>query len=345
MFRGDAHASLWLAETYYPPYIPYNLFDDDLKVRMFAVRVTTELFFGSGSPERPTWILPISTMRIDEVARLPPTHFDWSNKQEALDTLAACVHMATEGLYGVPHSAGASPLELPTVIVERLRELAWTILGGVCDPDGKGYRKLHLDDLQPLLDWLTDTFTNYLLTSARRVSTGTDGEAHQRDRAVNMGSSGLRFPGNSNGSIPLYEGVKTVTDGRFFYVTKTGTMGLGPASTRTGDSVHIFPGGSTHFMLRNSSYPKRSLIGIQARGLQKELHLFNDKPSSIYELVGDCYLNTRYSARTPGFGMRNLHLTQFEGEPVLEGSLPFELLGQHVVSTEGLGNVETVLLV
>lgn len=291
-----------------------------------AVRPPPELFFTS--PDR---ILQIPTIRLEQAVRLSPGPFDWSNKHESLNNLAYCVQMAITVLSGLPQSA--SPLELPTLVLERLREFARTILGGCCQ-DGDAYRKLNADDLCPLTDWLTDEFTEDLLTRAR-VSAPTD----ELDQAANMRSLDLRFSSHLSRPLPLYEEIKTATDGRIFYVTEKGSMGLGPASTQIGDTVHIFPGGSTHFMLRKMAIPMHPANSSISR--LNPLAFKAIERLRKYELVGDCYLNTRYPARTPGFGGQNL---ANDDEPALEGSLPFELLFGNFIRTTVMKGVETIML-
>lgn len=154
-----------------------------------------------------------------------------------------------------------------------------------------------------------------------------------------MRSLDLRFSSHSSRPIPLFEEMKTATDGRTFYVTENGSMGLGPASTQAGDTVHIFPGGSTHFMLRKTTiamHPEYSSIAVLNPEAFKAIVRLGQ-----YELVGDCYLNSRYPARTPGFGGQNLANDE---DPALEGSLPFELLTGKIIRTAVLRDVETIML-
>lgn len=55
-----------------------------------------------------------------------------------------------------------------------------------------------------------------------------------------------------------------------------------------------------------------------------------------YELIGDCYLytNSALDGRTPT-----------QEEPVVEGSLPFEVLGARYLAKSGLPTRETIVLV
>ncbi|KAI1130742.1 hypothetical protein F5Y10DRAFT_235072 [Nemania abortiva] len=52
--------------------------------------------------------------------------------------------------------------------------------------------------------------------------------------------------------------MRLVTEGRVFFQTHDGTLGLGPASMDSGDEIHILPGGRTHFVLR-----RRSKTGVR----------------------------------------------------------------------------------
>lgn len=110
---------------------------------------------------------------------------------------------------------------------------------------------------------------------------------------------------------PFFESVELATDGRVFFVSKNGATGLGPASTRPGDTVHILPSGKSHFVLRVNESSQR-LKG---------------------ELIGDCYLHTDE-------GLDRLDAE--DEEAVIQGSLPYEVLSGY---KEGIfGKIMTVEL-
>lgn len=124
---------------------------------------------------------------------------------------------------------------------------------------------------------------------------------------------------------PLFEDIQIATDDRVFFLTKNGSMGLGPASTRKGDTIHVFPNGSAHFVLRNrlAIFPKDGSL----------LEWAANWSSHGFELIGDCYLhpNGEPENRRPA-----------EEEPSVKGSLPLELLenqgllGRIYLRTRGL---------
>lgn len=109
----------------------------------------------------------------------------------------------------------------------------------------------------------------------------------------------------------LFEEIQIATDGRVFFVTEDGSMGLGPASVQRHDMIHVLPSGRTHFVLRSrllGSKPPDANLLEWSRSLK----------SDHCEMVGDCYLHTNATMddrRTA------------EEEPAVGGSLPFELLG------------------
>lgn len=139
------------------------------------------------------------------------------------------------------------------------------------------------------------------------------------------------------------EDIQLATDGRVFFTTKSGRMGLGPASMQPGDFITEFPSGRTNFVLRavrgqssKEEWPENSLrvaVGREPREMywgetesgfpgredwKKGIHINN-------ELIGDCYLDTE----------DNTHRSYKPVEEVveetdacnLEGALPYELLG------------------
>lgn len=128
---------------------------------------------------------------------------------------------------------------------------------------------------------------------------------------------------------PFFEDIQVATDGRVFFLTKNGSMGLGPASTQPGDSIHILPSGRAHFVLRSKPSGTISPDGNPPKWIKA---LESDR----YELIGDCYLNTDGALD---------HGKTTKEELVLEGSLPFELLGARYWRERGLPMRETVMLV
>lgn len=67
----------------------------------------------------------------------------------------------------------------------------------------------------------------------------------------------------------------SATMNRKLFITQQGFLGLGPSETRCGDSVFIFAGGHTPFLLREA----------------QDRVIVEEKPSKTFELVGDCYVH------------------------------------------------------
>lgn len=128
---------------------------------------------------------------------------------------------------------------------------------------------------------------------------------------------------------PFFEDIQVSTDGRVFFLTKNGSMGLGPASMEKEDSIHVLPSGSAHFVLRRKPSGTKSMD-------PNAPEWFRRLESDQNELIGDCYLHTDGTVddRVPA-----------QQESSLEGSLPFELLGARYLRTTGLSESKTVLLV
>lgn len=127
---------------------------------------------------------------------------------------------------------------------------------------------------------------------------------------------------------PFFEDIQIVTDDRIFFLTRNGSMGLGPVSTRKGDTIHILPSGSAHFVLRSKP------AGLPQDGNCSEW--LKDLSTDHFELIGDCYLHANGAPenRRPA-----------EEEPAVEGSLPFELLGERYLRERGLPIRDHIFLV
>lgn len=128
---------------------------------------------------------------------------------------------------------------------------------------------------------------------------------------------------------PFLEDIVLATDGRVFFLTRNGSMGLGPASIKSGDTIHIFPGGRTHFALRKKNFEGCAIseTTIISRSIQ-------EMDSRQYVLIGDCYLHSD--------GISSSQV--FDAEAAIDGSLPFEFLGS--ISLDGaLLKVDTIVLV
>lgn len=171
------------------------------------------------------------------------------------------------------------------------RTFAETLVGGHCRCDG-AHVKAHQVDLGPLADWANE----------HRPMVPPP---HQ-----------------------FLNDIQLATDGRRFFLTKNGSMGLGPASMQQGDTIHILPSGRTHFVLR---WKLTGPVGTKPSDpLWSKSHVLWQ-----YELIGDCYLHSD--------GMRDDGVPGEEDADV-EGSLPFELLHQFLLE-DGAPKIETIVLV
>lgn len=66
--------------------------------------------------------------------------------------------------------------------------------------------------------------------------------------------------------LNLYESLIGMMENQTFFITRSGYIGIGPPSTRSGDQVWVFDGGNVPFVMRNldeeqGSCPRLSLIG------------------------------------------------------------------------------------
>lgn len=98
---------------------------------------------------------------------------------------------------------------------------------------------------------------------------------------------------------------------------------------RIGDTIHVLPSGRAHFVLR-----KKPMESVPPDADHPEW--MENLKLDRYELIGDCYLCTN-SALDSGIPT--------EEEPVVAGSLPFELLGAKYLKSRGLPTRQTAVLV
>lgn len=218
----------------------------------------------------------IHTSWVGRVSGIGPRLLGFSNGEAARYNLTHWIPMAKElmaetstVLPSSSRSHGRRPvMETPCVNEALLQAFARTIIGAVID-DGNSCRKADVADHRALAEWL------------QKVAM-----PQQKHRASNYHAP----------PSPFYESIRRATDGRVFFVTETGTMGLGPASMQHKDEVHIFPGGRSHFVLRRAA---------------------TLSSTDRYELVGDCFLDTFDAVADDRAGQ--------ELAP-LKGSLPYDLL-------------------
>lgn len=202
---------------------------------------------------------------------------------------------------------------------------AQTIVGWVARLNA--YPESSMDSLRALITWLDNSLRR------DRISMG------DTDRFIKTLTLQLTDSAFATKRPTLFHVLQLVTEGRVFFVTETGAMGLAPASTKLGYTIHIFPSGRTHFMLRESA----------TTGHLKKLAVYepeqkHGKPAvESYELIGDCLYNNTLlpvPVRIPGFqGQRA------GDEPPLQGSLPFELLETEFLGEADYGHVKSIWLV
>lgn len=214
----------------------------------------------------------IHTSWVGHVSCVGPRLLGFSNGEAARYNLTRWLRMAKLPTVSPSSSRshGRRPVtETPYVNEALLQAFARTIIGAVID-DGHSCRKADVADLRALAEWL------------QKVAM-----PQQKHRASNYHTP----------PSPFYASIRRATDGRVFFVTETGIMGLGPASMQQKDEVHIFPGGRTHFVLRRVA---------------------TLSPTDRYKLVGDCFLDTFDDVADDRAG---------QDLAPLKGSLPYDLLG------------------
>lgn len=260
--------------------------------------------------ESPNRCLPIQSIRLDRIERVGSKLLSWSDTKAALGTLASWFDLI---------SLGVQP---PTW--EELGLFAQTILGGVDRPDANP--GLYGDGLHTLTSWLDDYFQH------ERMWTGFT------DSHIDTLTRQLAKMGPSAEKIPLLEEIRLATESRVFFVTESEAMGLGPGSSQPGDTIHIFPSGRTHFLLRKPVKTDH----LRESAVRRTMKSTGDPDIDCYELIGDCYFNNSAMLPTdiPGFNGSGA-----EDEPSLRGSLPYELLGTEVLRAAGYDHVKSIWLI
>lgn len=235
------------------------------------------------SPEN---VLYMRGIRLGCVKYVGQRFFGWSDKEAARRTLSSWISLWLVEQLG--------KVDLKKSQRYLLRPFARTILGGAYGIYGSGGG----DGLDALISWLINLVA--LLDNGGLPLTS-------------QLSAYLCSP------FPLMYEVELATDGRVFFVTDTGEMGLGPASTQPGDTIHVFPGGRTNFVVRRLADQRRVKISRMNRSFDEPLpEYFN-----AHELVGDCYLDSERPVRILAHGGQ---LSSDDEPTTLKGSLPFEFL-------------------
>ncbi|KAJ0109981.1 hypothetical protein J7T55_014783 [Diaporthe amygdali] len=232
----------------------------------------------------------ILTTPLDCVDAVGSRLLGWADTKSAMSTLASWLHLPD------PNVVFRSDDDEEEIWLDpgRVRPFAKTIIGGISCL-GVRSRNANEVDFAPLENWVRQSLA-------------------VEDFAVPPS--------------PFFEAVQDATDGRVFFLTRDGSMGLGPASMQNGDTIHILPSGRTHFVLR------KKIADIDFPNLD-DPRWIKDLKYAQYELIGDCYLHT---------DDRLENQFSSEEEPVVEGSLPFELLGTSYLKSMSLER-KTIMLV
>lgn len=158
-----------------------------------------------------------------------------------------------------------------------------------------------LDDFTFLVDWLR-IFLHQLDEVIQRVKRGqceTSGQSDVSDSDI----------------IPFQSYIQWATEGRVFFTTRRGLMGLGPASMEPGDTINVLPGGKTHYVLRPA----------KLKNAQEWMEL--GAAVSTMELVGDCYWNDEQWRGGPQHG-RTGQVDHSRDDSQPQGSLPYGILAR-----------------
>ncbi|KAE8376750.1 heterokaryon incompatibility protein-domain-containing protein [Aspergillus bertholletiae] len=132
-------------------------------------------------------------------------------------------------------------------------------------------RRLTSRDRELIGSWLAREVPNYTSESLRRPF-----------RPMNDNPDLSARISNSNA---IRSSIMQAIYRRRFFVTAHGRIGLGPAGTRDGDTVCIFPGGRTPFIIR-----RRPTEDTRLEQRQNRYPYVNLAPSA-YEILGDCYVH------------------------------------------------------
>lgn len=248
--------------------------------------------------------------RVDQVARVGPQLWNWVDKESALWILYTWAYLYFEGSFPAhfdPKTSLGKDLYAGSSGTgkqwggDQMMEFAQTIVAGViASSDGRHFRRTIPADLNMLVHWLVIFIhdTEDVIEHIKQGQHVSPSQAGVLDSTI----------------IPLQQFIQRATEGRVFFTTRRGLMGLGPASMKPGDTINVLPGGRTHFVLRHAN-PKDVK-------LQSELGKFW---LSSMALIGDCYWNDEQWTRVQEH--ESTDKTDVSPDMIpLQGSLPFGLL-------------------
>lgn len=224
-------------------------------------------------------MISLQSKYLGHVDGLGPRMFGWTDTKAALETLTRWAYIA-----GIPHWMDARvPSGKVWLSHDRLLAFAKTISASRLPV------RLVLDWLETLLLQVEGADSE---NSESEIENGLYLPAQIADGgSISFSESPLPPPESFSKNIEL------ATDGRVFFKirdSRTCTMGLGPASIRISDDICLFPDTPTPFVVRRHKEGK----------------------ASIYQLIGDCLLDTDEDALFP---------EKANNESPIEGSLPVEI--------------------
>lgn len=264
-------------------------------------------------------MLIIQAIYRDCVTECGPRLIGWADTKSAFSVLRNWFKLSQQG-QGLASSSGHDSMQIKA---GSLRAFAETLLGGLVWRQSS-HGTAEEADIGPLEDWLRLSLDSEVCSSGLHAGSF---ETAYTDTTKDPSAC----------PSPFFEAIEVATDGRVFFVTKNGSMGLGPASLLLGDVIYILPSGQTHFALRKRIVGKRFPRADIARGdprwtVYDPPEWLQNTSTQQHELVGDCYLN------------RDGMLDAQDEEAAMDGSLPFEFLGASYLNNTS-PKVEAIMLI
>lgn len=272
----------------------------------------------SRTPKR-SFVSPIRCIElqsgfVDRVNYVGPRMLGWSDMDAALRTLAQWLIKALFPRYWRSR--------------QHQQMFAQTLVGGFCWEQG-----VRIACPPALLAWVS-SFAGNLVWS---WDYGPIAETKARCKAP---------------PSPFLENIQQATDGRVFFQTVSGKMGLGPSSMQRGDVLNTFPSGCTRYVLRHVKPPVLHMPRSARQDIAIDGSAFGTGRSirdhfghaASFELIGDCYLNVGDMPHTFGHADGTIEGRNHKSD--LKGALPYEVLGAAWGQSELVGRaIGTVVLV